>query len=59
MRQALNAKPKSPASMTDRKPRGDLCGRTVSHFCVQIGLNGIPQPVFLELIAGHSRLIRP
>jgi hypothetical protein len=46
------------AVQDDRSPvaRGGVCGGKFAHFRVQVGPHGIPQPVFLQLIAGHERL---
>jgi hypothetical protein len=42
-----------------RDPLGCWCGRVVAHVRVQEGRHGIPQPVFLQLIAADNGLIKP
>jgi hypothetical protein len=52
-------KPTNPANITNRQPRAGACADVSSAILVSNRLDGIPQRIFLQLIAGDSRLIRP
>jgi hypothetical protein len=53
------AKLMSAASMTVRKSPAVTCADVfATTIRAQEGAHGIPQPVFLQLIPGHKRLIK-
>ncbi len=58
MKQSIADGEACSAGQYDQTPvaRGGVCGGMLDHIRAQIGLDGIPQPVFLQLIAADNGL---